>query len=302
MRKNLIDHQLLTRYNINMRLEYEHILKKNNSSFYASTFVGESFECPYHIHEEFEIVLISKGRGRIVVGDYSSRYEPQSLYFFGSNLPHTFFSDSLLQGEEQISESHYAQFKQNCLGTEFFNLKELKQFNKLLKDSERGLQFKNFDYNKIESLFSKLNDENSLIKLSAFIEILANLAITPGYESLATEHYTRVNSHYESDRLNRSIDTIHRNFAQQISLEEVASVANLSPAAFSRFFKNHMNQSFIDYLIELRLSEASRLLLETDLPITDISLDVGFKNLSNFNRQFLKRKNISPRKFRNGGV
>mgnify|MGYP000329867692 CR=1 FL=1 len=86
------------------------------------------------------------------------------------------------------------------------------------------------------------------------------------------------------------IDYLNQHFDKPISLADVANLANMTEVSFSRFFKQHTGISFIDNLLEIRLGHASRLLIETHLPISQIAFNCGFNNISNFNRIFKKKK------------
>lgn len=280
-----------------MKLAYEHIRKDVDSSFYVKKFEDRNFVHSYHVHEEAELIYIKEGRGRLVAGDYSGRFESGELFLFGENLPHAFFSDSVHEESPQRVCSLYVQFKPTCLGETFFDLPEMEGINKVLSKSKRGLKFSGYDVEQIEELFSRILEVRPALRVACFIEFQDQISNCRN-RMLATKQYLRAEVHHESERLNKAIDYIHRKFTDSITLDEISAAAHLSPEAFSRFFKKYMGIPFIEYVIQLRLSEACRLLLETDLPITDIAFSVGFRNLSNFNRQFLKHKTMSPREFR----
>ncbi|MDZ8118398.1 AraC family transcriptional regulator [Pontiella agarivorans] len=280
-----------------MKLAYEHIRKDVGTSFYAHRFEDRDFVHSYHVHEEAELIYIKAGRGRLVAGDYSGRFEAGELFLFGENLPHAFFSDTLQEKQPQRVCSLYVQFRPSCLGEHFFDLPEMEDLRRVLAKSKRGLKFSGFDSRRIEALFDDVLQARPVRRIACFIEIQDEISRCRN-RMLASRQYLRAEVHHDSERLNRAIDYIHRKFTEAVTLDEIAAAAHLSPEAFSRFFKKYMGIPFIEYVIQLRLSEACRMLLETDLPITEIAFSVGFRNLSNFNRQFLKHKGSSPRDFR----
>lgn len=280
-----------------MKVAYEHIRKDVDSSFYVKKFQDRNFVHSYHVHEEAELIYIKEGRGRLVAGDYSGRFEAGELFLFGANLPHAFFSDSVHENAPQRVCSLYVQFKPTCLGDTFFDLPEMEGMKNVLSKSKRGLKFFGYNAEQIEELFGRIMEVRSALRVACFIEFQDQIS-TCRNRMLATKQYLRAEVHHESERLNKAIGFIHRKFTETITLEEIASAAHLSPEAFSRFFRKYMGIPFVEYVIQLRLSEACRMLLETDRQITDIAFSVGFRNLSNFNRQFLKHKGVSPRVFR----
>ncbi|QBG46994.1 AraC family transcriptional regulator [Verrucomicrobia bacterium S94] len=280
-----------------MKVAYEHIRKNVGSSFYAHKFEDRNFVHSYHVHEEAELIYIKEGRGRLVAGDYSGRFEAGELFLFGANLPHAFFSDTLQDAASHRVCSLYVQFRPTCLGAAFFDLPEMEEIRNILRKSAQGLKFIGFDSDRIQTLFDQILQARPAIRVACLIGFLDQISCCRN-RMLATKQYLRAEVHHESERLNKAIDFIHRKFTESIRLNEIAAAAYLSPEAFSRFFKKYMGIPFIEYVIRLRLSEACRLLLETDMSVTEIAFSVGFRNLSNFNRQFLKHKGMSPREFR----
>ncbi len=105
-------------------------------------------------------------------------------------------------------------------------------------------------------------------------------------------------SFYNSRRVEKSMDYINKNFDKSIKLNEVAKLCNMTEAAFSRFFKAKTGMTFIDCLNEIRLGNASRMLIDTSQSIAEIAYHCGFNNISNFNRIFKKKKSCTPKDFR----
>ena len=93
-------------------------------------------------------------------------------------------------------------------------------------------------------------------------------------------------------------DYIIKNYPYELKLQTLADIASMSQSAFSRFFKLHTGRTLSDYIIDIRLGYATRMLLDTNDTIADISFKCGYNNLSNFNRTFRRKKGCTPREFR----
>ena len=131
-----------------------------------------------------------------------------------------------------------------------------------------------------------------------FLTILYELSRCEGARTLATSSYAKVEVESDSRRVLKVKNYIAKNYMDEIRLNTLADIAGMSPSAFSRFFKLHTGRNLSDYIIEMRLGYASRMLVDTARSIAEISFQSGFNNLSNFNRIFKKKKGCSPSEFR----
>ncbi|MBB6428213.1 helix-turn-helix domain-containing protein [Algisphaera agarilytica] len=280
-----------------MQPSFEHVVYPEDASFAALHFDGEAFDCPYHIHPEIELLWIESGRGRRLVGDHVGRFEEGELYLFGPDLPHMFYSDPP-RDQAVPAKSRYAQFRPDCLGEDFFDRPEMKRLSELLKRADSGIVWPRQAHQGVAERLGEIQEMDAAPRVVALLEMLILVdAQSANGIALASRDYTALAT-ANSDRISRAIDYVHRQLEGEVTLDGAARAANLSPGAFSRFFRKRTGQRFIDFVIDQRLGEACRLLAESDEAIGQIALQVGFNNLSNFNRQFLKRKGLSPSVFR----
>ncbi len=255
------------------------------------------FDCPWHVHPEVEILSIDAGTGRRLVGDAQGHYATGDLYLFGPNLPHLFHSDPPIpDASSHVSKSRYVQFRMDCFGSDFFKQKELRRVQSLLVSAGRGLYFGSQSGESTRRLAETFESEGAQ-RVASLVSLLGHLATLPA-RTLAGASFESATGSPEVQKLGRAIDYIHRHMTDDLDLARVAHLVRLSPGGFSRAFRNQHGRSFTDFVLDLRLGEACRLLLETDLPIVDVCYSSGFANLSNFNRQFLKRRGTTPRQFR----
>ncbi len=116
---------------------------------------------------------------------------------------------------------------------------------------------------------------------------------------LSSEGFTKLNNQFQVEKINKVYDYTLSNFTSQITIEDVASVANMNPASFCRFFKQVMHKTFIHFLTEVRMGYACKLLIDKDdFTIASVCYESGFKNLSNFNRQFKEYTGKTPSEYK----
>jgi AraC-like DNA-binding protein len=252
------------------------------------------FDCPFHYHPEIELTLIVQSTGHRFVGDHIGRFGPGDLVLMGPNLPHSYVNDA----RTERAGSVVLQFLPECLGAGFFQLGEMRLIRTLLEHARVGLVFHGPVRERVAQMMMKFKTLAGAGRLVAFLEILQALAATRHYRRLASPTYAPSLALYQGERINRVCELISRRFRENVTQAEASRVAKMSGPSFSRFFRRATNWTFRAFLNEVRVGHASRLLLESDLSVTEICYDSGFGNLSNFNRQFLKLRRVSPRDYR----
>lgn len=270
-----------------------------DKSFVVFRETGKYFPCPWHFHPEFELVLILKSTGRRMVGDHIGYFGEDDLVFMGSGLPHVWISDDeFINGEAGYqADAIVIHFMDSFLGDKFLSIPEMENFKNILRTSSRGLAYHGETRTKINNLMKAMVNMSGLMRLSALFEIFDLLANSTEYETLASPGYTQVELK-ASDRFGKVTEYIMRNFDKEITLPEVASIANMAVTTFCNFFKDHFRVTFVEYLNTVRIGYACKLLADDDHNIVEIAYESGFKNLANFNRQFKRLKNMTPTEYR----
>ncbi|WP_421828510.1 AraC family transcriptional regulator [Larkinella sp.] len=271
-----------------------------DKSFIVFQEIGQFFPCPWHYHPEFELVLVLKSTGRRMVGDHIGYFDAGDLVFMGPSLPHVWVNDpEFFKGEADYqANAIVVQFVDSFLGKTFMEIPEMEAFRSFLMRSNRGMVIKGETREKIADTMTRMLTMNGLQRLSSLLSIFDLLAQTTEYESLASPGYVQ-NTHLKSsDHLRKINQYIMQNFQEEISLPEIASVANMALTTFCCFFKEHYRVSFVEYLNTVRIGYACKLISEKDLNIVEAAGESGFNNLANFNRQFKKIKNMTPSEYR----
>lgn len=270
-----------------------------DKSFVVFREKGKYFPCPWHFHPEYELVLVLKSTGRRMVGDHIGYFNEDDLVFMGPGLPHLWMNDEqFINGKAPYqADAIVIHFMDSFLGEKFLNIPEMENFKNILRISARGLVYRGETRARINNLMKGMMTMSGLKRLSALFEIFDLLATSNEFEVLASPGYTQVELK-TSDRFGKVTDYIMRNFDKEITLPEVASIANMAVTTFCNFFKYHYRVTFVEYLNNIRIGHACKLLADDDQNIVEIAYESGFKNLANFNRQFKRFKNMTPTEYR----
>lgn len=252
----------------------------------------------WHFHHAFELNLVVNGTGTRFIGDHIGHFNAGDLVLMGAELPHTWCSDPALPQGTGMYQSLTLQFSDRVLGDSLHTDPEWHHVRLLLKRAARGLNFHGKSREVARKKMLELTELAGPARLCCFLSLLEALTHSEEYQSLASHDYAPTLPSANETRIDKVCTWINQHYAEEIALPEAAALVNMSVSAFSRFFKRSLGQSFTDYVTELRLSHACKLMLETDASISEAAFQAGFNNLSNFNRRFLERKNISPRVFR----
>ncbi len=278
-----------------MKATLEKISHDHSRSLSLFDFEVRRFDCPFHYHPEIELTLIAGSSGHRYVGDHIGRFNAGDLVLMGPNLPHSYINDEKVS---QRPHSIVLQFLPGCLGADFFQLGEMKQIGDLLERSRVGLAFHGRTRERAAEALTRLTHLNGVERVTHFLALLQMLASTREFRRLASPTYAPSLALYQGERINRVCELMSKRFRENITQSEAARAARMSPPSFSRFFRRATNRTFRAFLNEVRIGHASRQLLETDQSVVEICHDSGFGNLSNFNRQFLKLRKVSPRDYR----
>ena len=273
-----------------------------DKSFIVFNEVGPFFPYPWHYHPEYELVMIRRSTGRRMVGDHIGHFEEGDLVFMGPLIPHVWVNDpEFVHGKkEYLADAIVIQFVDNFLGHPFMQIPEMEEFRQFLKISDRGMVIKGKAREKINALMEEMLPNNGLQRLSSLFsifDILSGLKKSE-YELLASPGSLQNINSNTSDHFNKINEYIMRNFYEDISLPEIASVANMAVTTFCNFFKEHYRVTFVEYLNRVKIGYACKLFSENDVNVVEAAYKSGYNNLSNFNKQFKKLKNMTPSEYR----
>lgn len=274
----------------------EQILPAIGSSFLVRRFASscESGLANWHFHPELELIFVHGGSGKRHIGKNVSYFNDGDLVLMGANLPHYGFTDRLTGSRSET----VVQFKEDFLGSGFFNIPEMNNIKKLMELSKKGLAFHGATKERIGKKIEGLSWVDHFDRLIGLLEILKELALTKEYEILNADGVALAVDSKENERINTVYNYIRDNYKEHISLEDISDQVHMTVPAFCRYFKKNSRKTFTKFVNEYRIVHASKLLAETSMSITEVSFESGFNNFSHFNKRFKEFTGKSPSEYR----
>ncbi|WP_286271019.1 AraC family transcriptional regulator [Thalassotalea hakodatensis] len=280
-----------------MKLLFEKIIPSENSSWRYWLYEQEHIGFHWHYHPEYEIALTLNSKGQRYVGDNIDNYDEFDMAFLGPHLPHTWCSSPAVKGKKQ--QVYVAQLPISWLESLVFGMPDLEKFKPLLSLSKRGITFGKQAVVNAAKVFSTMQNADASTRFIGLLNILDIMANDPDKQPLSSSGYSVVlTSDPSTDKLDKVIRYIHEHYTETIRAEHLAELVHMSTNHFHRFFKHRTEQTFTEFVNQLRISKACSLLINSQKPIYTISDTCGFNNISNFNRRFLQFKAMKPSEFR----
>jgi AraC-like DNA-binding protein len=276
-----------------MKAKLESIKKDTDSSFriLLTPNLNELFY--WHFHPEYEIVYVEATSGFRHIGDHISKYQGSDIALIGPNIPHLNFD----YGVKTTVNTVVVQMKENFLGQDFFSLPEISAIKNLFEKAKSGLAFygntKKLAGEKLKQL-TTLPHFEQLISLLQVFNLLAN---SKEIEILKARPIASASVVKEQQRLQKVYHFIEANYQNNINVNVVAQLCNLTTAAFCRYFKKATHYTFTDFLNQFRINQSKKLLLQGS-NVTEACYESGFANISYFNKTFKKITGENPSAFK----
>jgi len=240
----------------------------------------------WHYHAEVELIVFHHGSGTQFVGDHIKRFQPGDIILVGSNLPHYWRYDDIHFEQEGTVHSTVIHFSENFWGDTFLSLPETKPIRSLLEKARRGILVSARDEEGIPSLIRKILSAEGVGRIIALMECLSAFAASDSLQTLSSIGFRPDYSESENDRINAIYDYTFRHFTAKIYLGEVAAVAGLVPNSFCRYFKSRTGKTYTQFLTEIRVGHACKLLLDNRISIKQLCYESGFNNFTCFHKNF----------------
>ncbi len=255
----------------------------------------------WHFHPESEIILLEKSTGTRYVGDAIENFQEGDIVLLGPNIPHLWRNSKeyFLEDSKLSAEASVIYFQEESLGKDFYDLPEMSKINKLLNTAQRGVKFTGKNRTILKEKIYEIVNKEGMDRIIALLSLLNYMANHCNYQAISSLGYSPKVDDYDFSRFNRVSEYLMDNFTKKIRLNDIADVANMSPTAFCRYFKSRTNKTFVGFLNEIRIGNACKLLMERNKSASEICYMSGFNNLTNFNIQFKKIKNMAPLEYQN---
>ena len=253
--------------------------------------------CRWHAHEEYELHLIVETRGKAFVGNFIGNFEPGSLFLTGPNLPHNWVTDSVSTEKIEIRDM-LVQFSQKSFEKLAEGFPEFGGIRKMLDLAASGILFKGFNSTFARGHMEAIRDNTGPERILAFIRFLVRLNEHAEKVTLSETKLVNADGNSKYARIGNIIDHILENFDVDLNAVDAAEMAGMSLTTFGRNFSSVTGHSFVEFVNRVRIGQACGMLYASDDQVTSICFDVGFKNVANFNRHFLKIKGMTPSVYR----
>lgn len=284
-----------TKWSRQMEFQFKTIDILHGKSFWVQKQQYEEFSV-IRANKHYELNLITSGRGKRIVGNNISTFENSDLILLGPDLPHR---HEISEPERNNSpECLVLYISEILVKNDLIQIPELKSIQDLFSRALSGIAFKGFDVNTIFHQIELLIDLQGIESFISLINLLKTLAGIEEYEILSLTPELPVSLYKDLDQIKKVYDYVLRNIQENITLETAAELLHMAPGSFCRFFKKRTGKSFIQYLKDVRISVASRMLSQTEKPISQICLESGYNNLANFNFYFKKIMKMTPSEYR----
>lgn len=265
--------------------------------FYLVDRTKDSFTFPIHRHDEFELNFVEKCSGaRRVVGDSVCVLDDFDLCLIGHGIEHAWQQNECMS--KNIREITI-QFSSKLLGEELLKKNRMASIRTMLERSSKGIAFSKACIMDVYHYLIRLaNSESPFEQMLDFLRVLHILSNDTEAVTLSSSAYSNASPASDSRRIQKVQGYVEQNYSKEIRLEQLAQLARMAPTSFSRFFKLRTGRSVQDYITDVRIGHATRQLMDGTETIAEICYECGFNNISNFNRIFKKKKNLTPREFR----
>jgi AraC-like DNA-binding protein len=268
-----------------------HVEEQN--SFACRKYRTPQFETNWHKHEEYELIVITEGQGTALIGDYVGEYKRGDVFFLASNIPHWFRKSE----QKMIGSAIVVHFLKDFWGSSFLLLPEMKKIRQLLEGDNNGLQLCQSLQKKIAEGIEQIEKVTGVDRIQLLLNNLHQMSQSKQYKVI-TKSFDKDLNQKENSAIDKIFTYSFKHFLQPVTLEEVAAEASMSIPTFCRFFKRNIKKSYFDFLKELRIGHACKLLRESNDPIIDICYNSGYNSWAHFSKQFKIVKEMTPNQYR----
>lgn len=276
-----------------MKTLIQKIYVEEQHSFACRTYRTPHFETNWHKHKEHELILITEGYGTALIGDYVGDYKAGDVFLLGSGLPHWFRKSQ----QNRIGSALVLHFMKDLWGTAFLQMPELKAIHKLLESENNCISLQKGLQQNVAALLTEIEASAGINRIFLLLNCLQQIAVSKQHKVITKGFDASINA-----KANTAIEKIFawsfKHFLEPVTLAEVAAVSGMSIPTFCRFFKRNIKKSYFDFLKELRIGHACKLLRETNESILDICYASGYNSWANFSKQFKQVKQMAPGTYR----
>ena len=257
----------------------------------------------WHYHPEIELICFHKGGGTQFIGDHIKKFAAGDVVLLGSNLPHYWmFDEYLVNNDEDLPYSTVIHFQENFIGERFLLLPESRALKAVFEKAQQGILFSGKEALNLIFLMDKVHKSSGFRRIISLMECLEALASINHLTLLSSIGFRYHEYDSENERLNTIYNFTLKNFMKKIELKEIASITGLIPNSFCRYFKTRTGKTYNQFLLEIRIGYACKLLLDNNQSIKQVCFESGFNNFSCFHKSFKSITGYTPQGYQNAYI
>lgn len=282
-----------------MKVVFEHQSHPSGNALLVKEYVQNHFTSPYHFHDLYELIWIKKSFGKLYAGKNIINFQDGDIYLFGPGFGHCFYNEKTFIELGEKAEAVAIFFKEDFFSEGFLKNIAYVKLKELLEKSAFGLHITH-PSPQLRDLFACITKQKGLEELISFLGMLNQVStLPPAAIRILNETQSIMKlTNKDSARLEVVIKYVMENFREEPDSKKAAQLIHLNEAAFCRYFKRRMEQTFSQFVNHVRIAHASNLLLTEEWDVLRICFESGYKNLSYFNRQFREINKQSPKEYR----
>jgi AraC-like DNA-binding protein len=274
-----------------MRTLIQKIHVEEQYSFACRIYRTPDFETNWHKHEECELIVITEGHGTAMIGDFVGEYKTGDVYFIASNIPHSFRK----RHNKMIGAGVVAHFKNDVFGKSFFLLPEIKHVFAFLNKND-AIQLLNKLKKEVTALLVDMETAKGFERINLLLQTLQKMSSSSSFSRLTQDFSSPDNN--INPAIEKIIEYSFKHYLEPVTLQQVAEIAEMSIPTFCRFFKKNIKKTYFNFLQDLRVSHACKLLTTTNKPVMDCCYESGYNSWAHFSKQFKQIKQITPSMYR----
>ncbi|MEO6549075.1 MAG: AraC family transcriptional regulator [Ferruginibacter sp.] len=283
-----------------MKPELRQITSSPQSSFLVRKDTGDQLLNNWHYHPEIELLFIKRSTGTWIIGDHIGPFNNGDMVLIGPNLPHCFRHEynHTIHEKNIPGESICIKFEAGIFGDGFFNMPETLHIKELLSTCNHGLKLIGKTKKTLSATIDKMVASSPGKRLVYLLSILEEIAESKEYITLSSKGFMQLSGGANRDKIKLVFEYTFMHYTEKISLDEVASLLNMTRQSFCRYFKTKTRKTYVQFLMEVRIGHACRLLIEDEKNVAEVSFETGYNNISHFNHQFKQITKCTPLKYK----
>jgi AraC-like DNA-binding protein len=282
-----------------MQPKLEKVFPNLSSSIFVKREIVPYMDYPWHYHPEYEIIFVEKSYGIRLMGNHAGNFSDGDLMFIGTNVPHVWKNDDdfYKENKDLLVDVYVIQFREDALKEGFFELPEFTNIKKLFALGQQGILIKGRERLEISELIKKVYNSSGIDRLIHFFKTLDAFSKSKDYDLLSSPGYTNSVNISDTERINKVMNYLMENYNKEIKLKEIADLVSLNISSFCRYFRSKTHKTCSQFINEIRIAHACKLLINRNMTVTEICYQTGYNNISHFNRQFKLITSLTAREY-----